>query len=200
MFTIRKLFVLSTIAAAAALTACGGGDDPVQTTKDIPAVAVTPANVATAKAAVTALTSAPAVTLPALTAKEGTAIPAGSTLKFTAAPAGSSATTLSGFELTSGGTTAKGILEAGSCRFTVTTAGAGLVVGQVVTFDPCSIDFNTNGTPANGTTQNVAVSIAFGGTSFSVPAVPVTVTVVNGQAVVSAGGVTIGTGTLATGS
>ena len=200
MFTIRKLFVLSTIAAAAALTACGGGDDPVQTTKDIPAVAVTPANVATAKAAVTALTSAPAVTLPALTAKEGTAIPAGSTLKFIAAPAGSSATTLSGFELTSGGTTAKGILEAGSCRFTVTTAGANLVVGQVVTFDPCSIDFNTNGTPANGTTQNVAVSIAFGGTSVPVPAVPVTVTVVNGQAVVSADGVTIGTGTLATGS
>ena len=69
-----------------------------------------------------------------------------------------------------------------------------------MTFDPCAIDFNTNGTPANGTTQNVAVSIAFGGTSFSVPAVPVTVTVVNGQAVVSAGGVTIGTGTLATGS
>lgn len=200
MTMIRKLFVLSAIAAAVSLTACGGGDDPVQKANDIPAVAVSPATAAAAKGAASALASAPAITLPALTTKEGTKIAAGSTLKFLAAATGLPATTLSGFELTSGGSTAKGTLTAGSCIFTVNTAGAGLPVGAVLTFDPCTIDFNTAGVPANGTSQNAVVTLSFGGTSVTVAAVPVTVTVVNGQAVVSAGGATVGTGSLATGS
>ena len=200
MTMIRKFFVLSAVAAAVSLTACGGSDDPVQTATDIPAVSVSPANAATAKAAATALASAPAVTLPALTSKEGTAIPAGSTLKFLAAAAGTPATSLAGFELTSGGSTAKGTLSAGSCIFTVEVAGAGLPVGTKLTFDPCTIDFNTAGVPTNGTTTNVAVNLSFGGVSVAASGVPVTVTVVNGQAVVSAGGATVGTGSVATGS
>jgi len=52
MLKIRNLFILSAVAAAVSLTACGGGgDDPVQTINDIPAVAVSAATVATAKAA-----------------------------------------------------------------------------------------------------------------------------------------------------
>jgi len=201
MLKIRNLFILSAVAAAVSLTACGGGgDDPVQTASDIPAVAVSAATVATAKAAATAMASAPAATLPALTSKEGTAIPAGTTLKFTAAPTGASATTLSGFTLTNAGSTATGVVTAGSCVFTITSAGAGYAVGAVLTFDPCAIDFNTAGVPADGITRNVAVNVSLGGVSVPFTGVPVTVTVVNGVATVTAGGGTIGTGTLATGS
>lgn len=199
MSMIRKLFVLSAVASSIALTACGGSDDPVQTTADTPAIAVTPANITAAKAAVAGLIAAPAVTLPALTSKEGVAVAAGTTLKFTAAPAGASATTISGFTLTSPAGAATGTLEVGSCKLTV-TGGVGFAVGTVLTFDPCGIDFNTAGVPANGTTTNISASVSFGGVTVQVPGVPVTVTVVNGVAQITSGGSVITTGTLATGT
>jgi hypothetical protein len=201
MSMIRKFFALSSVAAAVALTACGGGDDPVQTAADTPAVAVSPTNVAAAKAAAAGLVVAPAVTLPALTSKEGVVLAAGTTLKFTAAPAGASASTISGFTMTNGTASASGVLEAGSCKFTVTTStNPALPVGTVVTFDPCNIDFNTAGVPTNGTTANITAALNFGGTTVSVPAIPVSVTVVNGVAQISACGTVVVTGSVATGS
>lgn len=201
MSMIRKLFAVSAVVAAASLAACGGSDDPVQNAADIPAIAVTAANAAAAKAAVTALISAQAVTLPAVTSQEGVAIPAGTTLKFTPVPTGAASNVISGFELTTGASKAIGVLEIGSCKFTVTTAGAGYAVGDVLTFNPCGIDFNTAGVPANGTNSSVPVTITLGGTPVTVPNVVVTVTVVDGKAQISVpGGGTIGTGNLSTGS
>lgn len=188
--------------AVAALAACGGGDDisPIPAViADIAPVKVTTANLAPVKAAVTALVSAPAITLPALTTADGTAIPAGTILKFTAAPAGASANTLSGFTLTSGGSTATGVLTVGSCVFTVTEAGAGYPVGAVLKFDSCGIDLNTSGVPANGTTQSVPVTVTFGTVNLPAVNIPVTVVVVNGLATVSVNGVSIGSGPLLTG-
>lgn len=196
MSVIRKLFVLSTVAAAVALTACGGGDDPVQTAADVPKVTVSPANLATAKAATAALVAAPAITLPAITPKEGPAIAAGTSLKFTAAPAGSDASTLSGFTMTSGTATATGVMTAGSCRFTV-TGGTLYTVGQVIVIDPCEIDLATGG--ASATTTSVTVALNLGGTAVTTTA-PVTVTITGNTVTVSSGGTTVTTGTLSTGS
>lgn len=202
MSTIRKLFAVSTVAAAAALTACGGGDSIAPTANDVPAIAVSPTNVAAAKAAAAGLIAAPAVTLPALTSNDTipVSIPAGTTLKFTAPPTtGTTANTLSGFTLTSGAQTATGIVEVGSCKFTVIT-GDLFPPTTVLTFDPCSIDFNTAGLPTNGTTTNITASVKLGGTTVPVPNVPVSVTVVNGVAQIISGGTTIATGTVSTGA
>lgn len=198
---LRAIVLASGLVAG--LAACGGGSSEPEVPKiaDLPPVAISPANLTAAKGAAAALVAAPAVTLPALTSKEGVALPAGTTLKFDALPTGASASALSGFTLTNGGSSAKGVLTAGSCIFTVTTAGAGFVAGTVLTFEPCSIDFNTAGVPANGTSTNVAVTIGFGGASVSVPNIPIVVNVVNGVAqIVSPGGGVIGTGTVTTGT
>jgi hypothetical protein len=184
----------------AGLVACGGGSNaPAPTLADTPAVSISPANLVGAKATVGALIGTPAVTLPALTSKEGVAIAAGTTLKLDPVPAGASAGALAGFTLTTGNLTSTGVLEAGSCKFKVTGGNNLPYIGTVFTFDPCSIDFNTAGVPADGTTQTVAVKYSLGGVDVNF-SYSVVVTVVNGVPSIAFAGGAVYTGTLASGS
>lgn len=188
MSLLRQFFTLSSVAAVVALTACGGSDPvpvaaPVLVSAGFAPVSISPTNVEAAKNVVTVLTAAPAVALPALTTKEGTVIPAGTLLKFTAAPAGASATTLSGFTMTSNGVTASGILETGSCKFTITTGGfEPLIAGRVLTFEPCNISLNTAGVVADGTIRTTSATFSTGQSFFDIVGCQVILTVEDGQA------------------
>ncbi len=188
MLSSRQFFVLPVVAAVVALSACGGTDPtpaPVEVSAGFAPVSISPTNFAASKNVATVLTAAPAVALPALVSKEGNAIPAGTLLKFTATPAGASASALSGFTLTNNGATASGILEAGSCKFTITASAAGFTLGQVLTFEPCSIGLNSVGVVADGTIRNASATLSIGQTNVQFTSLPIILTVVNGQAQLS---------------
>lgn len=169
---------LSVIALAAALTACGGGDDdtPVQTLNDVPAVPVSASNVAAVKPLATALaTLQPTISISTDLVASGGTIPAGATLKFTPT-SDTSPTALAGFDLKTTTDDASGVLEAGSCRFRITQVRGGTryTVGQVLVFDPCTFDLNTSGLVANGGQQNAPFVIRLG--TVTLPAVNISVT------------------------
>jgi hypothetical protein len=138
----------------AALVACGGGSnptiDPVATTN-----VTAPLNAATGAQLIQALTNTPltfAGGVPALgtTADTTLAINAG------------------GFNIASGGSTATGQISFGSCIFTVGMdstfpANHPLGPGKTVTVNPCEIEAQTAGATANGSTQQIGLSLKLGG-------------------------------------
>jgi hypothetical protein len=195
--TIRKLFLLSTIAASLALTACGGGDGPTATSGDVAPVTVVKNSAASAAIFAALAAKGASVVLAAPTA----GLPAG-TLKFTPKAADAGTDVLSNFELTTAdGKKAVGVLSAGSCVFTPTSTGgiAGLTAGTPITINPCALDLNTAGAlPGVG---SAAASLVLGTTTVSAGTVDVTVTPnpATGGFNIAVGGVAVG-GTITTGA
>lgn len=157
MSTIRKLFAVSTVAAAAALTACGGGDTitEVITATENATVAITPTTAAAAAAVVTGLGTAEFPIATALTFTKGTAAtdgsaPAGSTL--TLAP---STTTGEIAKFTISSSASDGVdgdVTPGSCVFTARavrgTFGGFWTIGRTYVMPICTIVLPTINVPA----------------------------------------------------
>ena len=187
---MKKMFLLAAVLSAATfLSACGDGGGSSETVAAADArVAVNPT---TGPATVAALTNeefAFAAGVPALGTNAAT------TLRFNPpAAAGGPAR----FTIASGGNTAIGTVGFGSCVFTVTAStfpdAHALGAGKTVTVDPCSIELDTNGMPADNQPRTTTVVITLGTTSSSGTTVTVTITVTG---TVGVNGVTVTTVTL----
>jgi len=165
MSTIRKLFAVSTVAAAAALTACGGGDaiTEVITATENATVAVTPATAAAAAAVVTGLGTAEFPIASELTFTKGTAdadsaAPAGS--KLILAPSTTSGEIAKFTIRTDSDNGVDGEVTPGSCVFTVRTVRGSLfssrwIIGRTYVMPVCRIVLPTIGINA---TQSAPLS------------------------------------------
>lgn len=179
---MKKLGMILGLAAAVAISACGGGgDDPVLVA---PATAVVPVTAAAATAVVSQTFAFPSG-VPDL-GTTGT-----TTLAFT------STATTPAFQIASGGNTATGTTQFGSCIFTVTAstfpAGSRLAVGQTITVNPCNISVQTAGQQANGVAATRSASFVLGNAVSSGATITVAV---NPGGQLAIGGVSVGTVTL----
>ena len=150
---MKKLFLLAAVCSFAfALTACGGGGgsgEVLQATSDttIPIDANSGNNVASA-------VRGTSFNFPSGVPDFGTS--GSTTVTFTAAPSSSQLATsegAQGFAVTSGGQTATGTLQFGSCIFSVSNStfptGSPLATGNQFTINPCSLFVQSNGLPAD---------------------------------------------------
>ena len=163
---MRKFNYLFACVAAAALVACGGGGDSTSTVaSDAAPIAV---NKTTGAAAAQALNAQPIVFENGV-ASFGTT--AATTLTVTAG-------TQPTFGISSGGQSASGDLNFGSCIFVITksdfVAPSPLVLGATVTVSDCQIDLNTANTAATGGTVSVQAVVSLNGTTSK----PITTSVV----------------------
>lgn len=160
----KLLSLIVAVASAAVLTACGGGGSPTVGAATDTRVAIDASNgAATARSVVNQEFAFGAV--PAF-GTTGT-----TTLKFTntaATPA---------FSIASGGSTATGVTEFGSCRFNVVestfSADSPLAAGKTVVIANCALVIATRGTAANGLSQQRSATFVLGGSTSN----PITVTV-----------------------
>lgn len=198
---LARLYTFSaTLTAAAALTACGGGDSPVPTIGDLVApVTVSAAAVPQAKSAFAYLAGTE-VTLPKLTLDDGTVVEAGSKLAFTPLPANAPANALTGFTLTNGTEVNEGVLLAGSCIFRITVRNRIPVNPPIdVVVSTCVIDVNTQNVRAESGQQNVEWSLRLGNTTVSGTAT-VNVTVESGRVTLTRNGTPVGATSVPTGA
>lgn len=155
----RKLSLLLTVAITTILLACGG-DDPT------PLVATADTTVQ-ANANTTGAVAGTPISFPNGVAAFGTT--GATTLVFTDS-------TTPGFTISSGGFTASGTTEFGSCIFKVGAstfpAGSPLEAGQTVIVNPCTMTVKTKGKEANGATQTSTLVVVLGTTTSA----PITVT------------------------
>jgi len=170
--------------SAVALVGCGGGDAP---TLVVQADAVTPVSAATidtTKVLVEAATGA-TFTLPALTftkvsaAADATA-PAGAVLEVTQ-KTGATGNEFADFKLsTDANNGVTGVIEAGSCRFRVTTStgtfASNWIVGQTYVQNPCAITLVVNNAAVGGTVS-APVKLTLGTSTVTASNKTVTVTV-----------------------
>ncbi|MDZ4189030.1 MAG: hypothetical protein U1D25_13110, partial [Hydrogenophaga sp.] len=196
---------------AVALVGCGGGDAPTLVVKanSVTSITNTPAAVATTKVLVEAATGA-AFTLPALSfdnavsTSAAAAAPVGAVLEIsTATPAAGTITaaTIAAFKITAPTGAAagevNGVVDAGSCRFRVTSStgvfAASWVVGQIYVKNPCQITLPV-ANAAVGATVQTPVNLTLGTSTVTATNKTVTVTVTPGTgntATISVGGSTI---------
>ncbi|MEJ8838465.1 hypothetical protein [Ramlibacter sp. AN1133] len=150
---IKKQFLLAAVLSFAfALTGCGGGGggEVLQATSDTTVDINQDSGPAT-----TAAVRGSGFNFPTGVPDFGTS--GSTTVTFTAASGGSSSlstgSNISGFSVTSGGQTATGNVNFGSCIFTVTNStfptGSPLAEGRDITINPCRLFINTLGIPAD---------------------------------------------------
>lgn len=187
---MKKMFLLAAVLSAATfLSACGDGGGSSET------VAATDArvtmNATTGPATVAALVNEE-FSFPAGVPALGTN--AATTLRFNAPAAAGGPTR---FTIASGGDTAIGTMSFGSCIFTITAStfpdAHALGEGKTVTVDPCSIEIDTDGMPADNQPRNTVAVITLGTTTSAGTTVTVTITVTG---VVGVNGVTVTTVTV----
>lgn len=144
--------VFATIVAAS-LTACGGGGGEPPATQVAAADDTVPAN-GTTTAAVTNIP----FTYPAGVTEFGTT--GTTTVAFT------DTSTTPAFSIVSGANTATGTTTFGSCDFKVVAStfpsGSKLAQGQIIIVNPCNINVNTKGVPANGVAATRSVALMLG--------------------------------------
>jgi hypothetical protein len=179
--------LLLALSASAFLVACSGGsDEPVIGAVANLSVAASSAN--------TAAVVGQTFGFPAGVADFGTT--AATSLSINAPAAGSTAP---GFGISSGGATASGTLNFGSCIFVIGTstfpAASPLAAGKTVTVNPCNINAATAGKPANGTPTPTNVTIVLGATTSNPQVINVSVNP-NGSVTVN----NVTTGSVATGT
>jgi hypothetical protein len=171
-----RIFAMAVLSAvtAAALSACGGGDDPA------------PANVAAANATV----PASATVVGSVSGKSfafGSGVPSFGTTATTTVTFGTG--TSPAFTIASGTSTATGATTFGSCIFTVAQSGFAtgpLAAGSVLTVNPCTFAFDTAGKVASGAPVTLNVNLQLGTTSSAPQQVQATISPsgalsVNGQ-------------------
>lgn len=171
--------LLFSVLAAVALGGCGGGGgEPAPVLVAPPAVALAAAPTTTA-----AVEDVP-FTFPAGVTELGTT--GTTTVAFT------DTATTPAFTIASGGNTASGTTQFGSCIFVVTAStfppGSRLALGNTVTVNPCNINVNTAGQQANGVAASRSVALQLGaavssGASVTVQVNPGGQLVLNGQSV-----------------
>lgn len=165
---MKKLFLLiAGLASALALTACGGGGggagEPAQAAASDAKVAVNP----TSGATVTKSLIGENFTFPSGVAEFGTT--SATTVTFTprssAQPDASVPAENPAFNIASGGNTATGVVEFGSCKFkiqsTTFTSGPLSQVGNTVTVSPCEVALDIGGTPADGADRDRTIVLTF---------------------------------------
>ncbi len=186
----KSIRFLAISGLAAALAACGGGDDPVQTAAtNVKVTASTATATQTASTLIASTTGTQTFTFASGVAAFGTTTSTAVDFNGTAA----SPT----FKVTAGAGTAEGTLGFGSCKFTVTTSTiATMPVGTTFTVNPCEVQLNTTGAPV-GSTSNVNTTLVLDTASSGTVATQVTVTT-SGQ--VQINGETVGTVSVSTGT
>jgi len=161
---MKKLGLILSICLAATLAACGSGDDDVA--QVAAADTVMAANVQTANAA-----AGTTFTFPGGVSTLGTT--ATTTFAFT------NTATTPAFSINSGGQTAAGTTNFGSCIFAITqstfAAPHPLSVGQTVTTNPCNLVAGTKGLVAGGPAANRGLALVLGAAQSNGTEVPMSV-------------------------
>lgn len=176
--------LLFSVVTAVVVAGCGsGGDEPAP-------VLVAPATVALAAAPTTvaAVEDIP-FTFPSGVAELGTT--GTTTVAFT------DTSTTPAFSIASGGNTATGTTQFGSCIFVVTAstfpAGSRLALGNTVVVNPCNINVNTAGQQATGVSATRSVALLLGSAASAGASITVAV---NPGGQLTLNGVSVGTVTL----
>ena len=178
----RILKLTAVLCTAAVLAACGGGGGGGAVVAGADTTVGVQATIASAVAG-TAFTFSGGVTELGTTAD--------TTLQFTSSGAAP------GFSISSGGNTATGTTNFGSCIFVVATssfpAGHRLATGQTVTVNPCNIRLATQGAPADSVARQRAAVFILGTAASTGSTVTV---VVNPGGTITINGAAAGTVTL----
>ncbi|HEX2544650.1 MAG TPA: hypothetical protein VHL79_07225 [Ramlibacter sp.] len=174
---MKKLFLAAALVASSiGLVACGGGgDEPANVAANDLNLQLSPS---TGQAATQPFVNVPFV-FPSAVPDLGTTAPTTVTITppptNNLQPGGSNP----GFQVVSGGQTASGILQFGSCIFVVTAstfpAGHRLAQGNTVTVNPCNINVNTAGAVANGVAITRSAALRLGAAASSGSSVTVNV-------------------------
>jgi predicted small lipoprotein YifL len=168
---MKKLLasVFATVVAAS-LTACGGGGGEPPPAQVAAATTTIPAT-----ATSTAIATGVPFTFAAGVPDFGTT--ATTTLAFT------DTSTTPAFSISSGGNTASGTTTFGSCHFKIlastfpSTSKMG-AIGSVIDVNPCNLQADTSGLPANATAEQKALALVLGTAASS--GTPVTMSVNQG--------------------
>jgi hypothetical protein len=154
LLSIQKLKLLALIGATAALVACGGGGSSA------PAQAINGNLTGNVSAANIAALLGTTLTFPNGVSEFGTTT--ATTVAFGGTAAAPTAT------ITNGGNTSTADVTYGSCIFTIKSASSNgslaryLIVGNVITVNPCTLTFETNGKTASPNPQTVTMTSQFG--------------------------------------
>ena len=163
MFQKTKLAILAT--SVVLLAACGGTDP-------------TPAPLPVASANATVNTNATIASAVANTPFTFGAVPALGTTAATTLAFTSTGTTPA-FSISSGGATATGTTNFGSCIFVVASsnfpAGHPLANGATVTVNPCTLNIATAGQPADSIARPRSTTLQLGGTTSTGQSVAITI-------------------------
>lgn len=180
----RNLKHLLVSFAAVALVGCGGGGGEPAPVQVAPPVVTLPA----APTTVAAVEDVP-FTFPAGVPDLGTT--GTTTVAFT------DTSTTPAFSIASGGNTATGTTQFGSCIFVVTAstfpAGSRLALGNTVVVNPCNINVNTAGQQATGVAATRSVALLLGSAASAGASITVAV---NPGGQLTLNGVSVGTVTL----